>query len=229
MDHQFRAQYGKGKKGAFCCSLICRCDRLHCIELLDLIIILGEIMKLSIFERKAEKKSDTKKVRREEKIPAILYGLNQAPRMISLKTSEMQSVLRSLQPQLLATTVFELLEGEKTHRVLVKDIQYHPTSYAVEHIDFMLLSEEVPITVNVPVQIHGAMECIGVKAGGFIRHVIRSLKVRCLPRDLPKEFILNVQNLDLAGVLRLSDVVIPEGVKPLAKMNEVAVVIAKKV
>ena len=93
----------------------------------------------------------------------------------------------------------------------------------------MLLSDAVPVTVNVPIQIQGTMECVGVKQGGFIRHVIRSLKVRCFPRDLPKEFILNVQNLDLAGVLRLSDIVIPERVKPLAKMNEVAVVIAKKV
>lgn len=186
-------------------------------------------MKLSIFERKAEKKSDTKKIRREGKIPAILYGLSQPPRLICLKGSEMQSILRSLQPQLLATTVFELLEGEKAHRALVKEIQYHPTSYAIEHIDFMILSDSVPVTVNVPIQIHGAMECVGVKLGGFIRHVIRSLKVKCFPRDLPKEFILNVQNLDLAGVLRLSDLAIPEGVRPLAKMNEVAVVIAKKV
>lgn len=186
-------------------------------------------MKLTIFERKAEKKTDVKKVRREGKIPANLYGPKQTPRTIAVKTSEVQSLFRSLRPQLLATTVFELEEKEKTHRVLVKDITYHPTSYDIEHIDFFLLDDDLPVSINVPIRLHGTMECVGVKLGGFIRHVIRSLKVQCFPRDLPKEFILNILDLEIGQVKRLSDISLPQGIKPLARMNEVAVVIAKKV
>ena len=68
----------------------------------------------------------------------------------------------------------------------------------------------------------------------FNRHdkrcqVIRSLKVECLPCDLPQEFTLDVTQLGLAQSMRLSDIAIPNGIKPLGKMNEVAVVIAKKV
>lgn len=186
-------------------------------------------MKLTIFERKSERKTDAKKLRREGKIPANLYGPKQTPRTIAIKAPEMQAILRALQPQLLATTVFELAEGEKTHRVLVKDIAYHPTSYDIQHIDFFLLADDVPITINVPIQLQGAIECAGVKLGGFVRHVIRSLKVRCLPRDLPKEFALDVLNLEIGQAKRLADIPLPKEVKPLAQMNEVAVVIAKKV
>lgn len=186
-------------------------------------------MKLTIFERKAERKSDTKKVRREGNIPASLYGSKQTPRTIAVKASEMQSVLRSMKNNFLSTTIFELQEKDKTHRVLIKDIDYDPISYNVHHIDFFLLEDNVPVSVNVPIQIHGAMECVGVRLGGFVRHVIRSLKVRALPRDLPKEFVLDILNLEIGQVKRLADISIPQGVKPLAHMNEVAVVIAKKV
>jgi large subunit ribosomal protein L25 len=77
--------------------------------------------------------------------------------------------------------------------------------------------------------ITGLAECAGVKLGGFMRQVIRSLKVSCLPCDMPTELFLDVTALGLGQSMRLSDLAIPSGVRPLAKMNEVAVVIAKKV
>jgi large subunit ribosomal protein L25 len=186
------------------------------------------MIKLSIVERTADRKSDAKKVRREGGIPAILYGKGHAPRTLSLKKEEFLAVLRNLKSGHLATTVFELHDGTHVRRALVKEVQYQPATYAIEHVDFVELKDDVLVTVNVAIQLVGVAESPGVKLGGTVRHVIRSLAVRCLPKDLPKEFFLDIAQLDLAQSKRLSDIVLPPNVRPLAKLNEVAVVIAKK-
>ena len=116
-------------------------------------------MKLAIFKRETLKKGDTKRLRREGNIPAVLYGASQSNENVYLKNDEMQAILRGLKSGLLATTVFELVDGKKTHKAVIKDVQYHVTSYAIQHIDFAILSDNAPVSVNVPIQILGSAEC----------------------------------------------------------------------
>ena len=185
-------------------------------------------MKLACFSRTPQKKGENNRLRRENAIPAILYGKGEI-QPIFVKQDEFSAMIRSMNPDLLATTPVELQDGQKTHKVLVKEVQYHRSSYAVEHIDFFLIPEKALIQVNVPIQITGAADSTGVKLGGFVRQVIRSITVECLLRDLPKEFTLDVRELVIGQCKRLSDIPMPAGVKPIAKLEEVAVVIAKKV
>lgn len=185
-------------------------------------------MKLSVSPRTSERKSDTKKLRRQGQVPGVLYGLKEANKNVYFQLDQLQAILRGMNPGLLATTLFELEGDGKTQQAIVKEIQYHPASYAILHVDFALVSDEKPVSVNVPIQVTGLAECAGIKLGGFMRQVIRSLKVRCLPKDIPQEFVLDVRELDVGQSKKLSDLSIPEGVRPLAKMKEVAVVIAKK-
>jgi large subunit ribosomal protein L25 len=84
------------------------------------------------------------------------------------------------------------------------------------------------VTVNVPIQILGLADCVGIKLGGFLRQVIRSLKVSCLPKHIPQEFELDVRDLNVGQSKRLSDIAIPGTARPIGRMSEVAVVIAKK-
>ena len=86
----------------------------------------------------------------------------------------------------------------KRARAIVKDIQYNVASYDVEHIDFLLLSDDQIVTVNVPIQILGVAECPGIKLGGTFRQVIRTLKVSCLPKDIPSEFQIDIHDLNIA-------------------------------
>jgi len=186
-------------------------------------------MKLSMFKRAPGKKSEIKTIRREGNIPGVLYGFSQEPQNIYIKGEELQTIFRGLKAGLLPTTIFDLHDGGMFCRAIVKDIHYHPTSYAVQHIDFMILEENTPVNVNVPILILGTAECPGIKLGGFARHIIRTLKVNCLPKDIPQSFTLDIQDLQITQSKRLSDIVISESVRPLAKkMNEVAVVIAKR-
>lgn len=185
-------------------------------------------MKLSVFKRTVGKKGETKQLRRTGKIPANLYGREKEPEAIYVNGEEIGAVLRNMKPGLLPTTVFELTGDNKKFKAIVKEIQYHVATYDVEHIDFVILSDKIPVTVNVPIQVLGMAECVGVKLGGFVRQVIRSLKVTCLPKDIPQEFTVDVRELNIAQSKRLSDISIPAGVKPVGRMNEVAVVVAKR-
>ncbi|MBI3900660.1 MAG: 50S ribosomal protein L25 [Chlamydiia bacterium] len=186
-------------------------------------------MKFTSFAREAGKKGALSGARREGKVPAILYGPKRENVSLYLKKEELDAILRKMVPGLLSTTVFELEEENgKKHKVLIKEIQYGRANYEPKHIDFFEVVEDVSLQVKVPIQVVGASECAGVKLGGFIRQVIRHLKVSCLPRAIPQSFTIDVKEMQLAEVRRLSDLTIPQGVRPLAKMNEVAVVITKK-
>ena len=86
----------------------------------------------------------------------------------------------------------------------------------------------MPVNVNVPIRFAGVADCAGIKLGGFLRQVIRHLRVNCLPSKMPKEFVLDVKDLGMKQTKRIKDIKMPEGVLPLAPLNEVVVVIAKR-
>ena len=119
------------------------------------------------------------------------------------------------------------VEG-KTLKAIVKEIQYHPTTYDILHIDLQLMDKTVPIEVNVPITFTHVAECVGIKLGGVLRPVIRKMKVRCLPKDLPSQFFLDVAQLAIGQSRQLKEIDLPKLVRPLANLEEVAVVIAKR-
>lgn len=187
-------------------------------------------MKLQMKHRPAEKKkSDVARMRREGSIPAIIYVQGKPSEMIMVDSSEFAGLMRQVLPGRLSTTVFTLSDGEKKERkVILKEIQYHVTTYDVIHLDFEELKKDTKITVKVPIECTGVADCVGVKAGGTIRQVIRTVKVECLPKDMPTAFEVDIKNLDLFAAKRLSDLSIPDTVRPLANLNEVAVIIVKR-
>lgn len=186
-------------------------------------------MKLSVFKREGNAKSVIHKIRRQGDIPGVIYGPKIDSKKVYFKGSEFEAILRDLKPGSLGATLFTLEMEGQTYKAVVKDIQYFLTKDKVSHIDFQQAIEDAPITVNVPIELKGAMQCLGVKLGGVLRAVIRSLKVKCLPKNIPQKFVLNVKSLAIGQSLRLSDLEIPEGVSPLTKrMEEVAVVVAKR-
>lgn len=185
-------------------------------------------MKLTASERVSVKKSDVKQIRREGKIPAILYSPGQTNQQLILDGSEFGAILRQMPPGHLPTTIFTLSINEKERKAIIKDIQYHLTTYQVSHVDFEELVENVPISIKVPIQCVGVAECVGVKLGGYLRQVRRHVQVECLPKHIPTEFTVDVKDLGIKQSKRLADISMPKGVRPLAQMDEVVVVIAKR-
>jgi len=185
-------------------------------------------MKLSAYKRQGKSKGEKNKIRREGDIPAVLYGPKFPSENIFLKGPEINEILRNITPGTLGSTVFSLELDGKTREVIVKDIQYNITTYDPIHLDFEVVEKDIPVSVNVPIKLANAVDCQGVKLGGVLRAVIRQIKVRCLPKNIPSKFELNVKDLVIGQSLRLSDITLPENVTPIAQMEEVAVVVAKR-
>ena len=185
-------------------------------------------MKLTVTSRAGRKKTDTKQTRREGNIPGILYAAGKTPEAIVVDGKEYATLTRKITPGQLSTTVFALQMGGKERKAILKEVQYEITRYDVSHLDFIELIEGQPVQVKIPVTITGAVDCAGVKLGGFLRQVVRFVEVECLPKHLPTEFVIDVRELGIGQVKRVSDLKIPEKVTPLIGKDDVIVVIAKK-
>ena len=185
-------------------------------------------MKLTATLRSTTKKSETKQIRRDGKIPAVIYSAGQPNQQIIVDTAEFEAVLRHMKPGRLPTTTFTLVIDGQEKKAIIKDIQYKLTSYRVSHIDFEELFSEVPVCVKVPIQCIGVADCAGIKLGGFLRQVKRHVKVECLPKHIPSEFIVDVTEMGIKQAKKLGDIPMPQGVVPHAKMDEVVVVISKR-
>lgn len=186
-------------------------------------------MKLQVLKRDNLKKSETKKIRREGFVPAALYVRGKETDAVTVSGSELSALLRTVQPGRLSTSIFTLVDAKgHQRRAILKEIQYEPTTYRVQHLDFEELFDDVKIKVKVPIEFTGVVDCIGVKLGGVLRQVIRHLRVACLPKDIPQVFTLDVRNMQMAEKKRLSDLTIPNTVRPIANMHEVAVVVVKR-
>lgn len=186
-------------------------------------------LKLSIKNRLAEKKSQAKSLRREGLIPAVIYHRSKQAETVSLSEQEFITFLRSIIPGRLSTTIFTLsLEDGTTRKAILKDIQYNPVNYDVIHLDFEELIENVHVNIKVPIEFLGVADCAGIKLGGFLRQVKRHMKVNCLPQDIPSHFQIDIKDMKLYDSKKIGDLELPKTLRPLTKLSDVVVVIAKR-
>lgn len=185
-------------------------------------------MRLNILKRSGSKHSENNQIRREGNIPAVVYSAGSDNEKISINGAEFAEVLRKIVSGRLATTKFTLVDGKNEVVAFVKEIQYHPTTYQVWHLDFIRANPGISMNVNVPIEFKGVADCVGIKLGGFLRTVVRQLKVRCVPEHIPDVFTIDVTELTIGQSKRLSAIEMPKEVKPVTSLNEVAVVIAKR-
>lgn len=185
-------------------------------------------MKLALSKRPGKSKSELTKLRFLGDIPGVLYKSGKPGEKVVVKGSEFQTILRGLVKGHLPTTVFELdLEGNST-KAIIKDIQYHPTTYQILHLDFQELYDGAVVDVKVPISCIGEADCVGIKLGGFLRQVKRHIAVRCLPKDIPSDFEIDIRDLNIGQSKRIRDLKSSEAVRLLMRREEIVVVIAKR-
>lgn len=185
-------------------------------------------MELTIFKRDKATKGSNAQIRLQGGIIAVLYSSGEPAENIFIKRAEFEQLLQKIKEGRLATTVFSMKDGNKKFKAIVKDIQYHLTTYDILHIDFLKLNDQTPIKVNVPIECVGTESCAGVKLGGVLRQIIRSVKVKCLPKDLPSEFTLDVKDLGMMESKKLSAIAMSKNIRSMISLNEVAVVVGKR-
>jgi large subunit ribosomal protein L25 len=185
-------------------------------------------MKLTLSKRKGTKKSELTQMRYQGDIPAVIYKAKEPGEKVLVNGVNFHTALRQLKKGYLPTTVFELDYNGVSTKAIVKEIQYHPTTYRIIHLDFYPLIDGVFIDVKVPVVCLREADCIGIKLGGVLRYVKRHIKVRCLPKDLPADFKVDIHNMEIGDVKRLRDLHLGEGILPLLQSGEIILTIAKR-
>ena len=186
-------------------------------------------MKLKVYERNDLKKSFLTKLRIENKIACIVYAQGIENKNIYIEKDKFLECIRYLNKGSLSITVFEL-DGlkEKNSKVIIKEIQYDKTSYEIIHIDFMLLQDNIEVNVKIPIECVNAAECVGIKMGGILRQLMRKVQIRCLPKNIPTKFIVDVSQMKMLEKKKVQDLKIPDNVFLITNLNEAAIVIAKR-
>lgn len=146
-------------------------------------------------------KNDARRVRREGRIPAVVYGAGKSSLPVAVDPRQVSRILHSETGH---NSVFDLaLDGEKTKAMIV-DWQYEPIKGSLLHIDLKRIAMDQKLRVNVPIELVGDPE--GVKTqGGLLEQIVREVEVECLPADIPNVIELNVAALVFGVVLRVSD------------------------
>ena len=148
-------------------------------------------------------KGAARKVRRDLKIPAVLYGPKTQATSLSVSALHLEKYLRETggESKLLNLKI----DGAQARQVLIREIQTHPYRRRFLHVDFYEVPLDQPITVEVAVELAG--DSIGVQKGGEINLIQRTLAVRCLPNQIPESIRIDVSKLDLGEILHVGDLV----------------------
>ena len=156
-------------------------------------------------------KGASRRLRREGKVPAIIYGAGRPPRALVFDHNK---VMKQLENESFYSSVLNIKVGEKSQAAIVKDLQRHPALPRVMHMDLQRIVEDEVIRMNVPIHLIGGDVAIGVKdGGGKVSHMRTDVEVVCLPKDLPEYLELDISELELDGLMYLTDIPLPEGVE----------------
>ena len=159
-------------------------------------------------------KRASKRYRRENLVPAEVYGSSKDNQSILINSFELTNQIKD--PQFYSN-VIDLNVGKTKIEVILKDIQRDPQKSHITHIDFLEVDQNVKITVNVPINFINEDTCVGIKkSGGVISHIITEIEINCLPKDIPENIQVDVQELDINQSVHLTEIKLPDGVEFLS-------------
>ena len=159
--------------------------------------------------REDQGKGASRRLRKEEKVPSIIYGGTKEPLMISLNIHE---ITHLLEDENTFTSVLDLVVGKSKDSVVIKDIQRHPAKNTVFHVDFLRVDAKHALITTTPLHFIGVEENEAIRLGNMLNQFVVSIEISCLPQDLPHGINVDVTNLELGEHLTLTDLILPEGV-----------------
>ncbi len=180
---------------------------------------------LKAYPRAQVQRAEVTKLRRAGRVPATIYGRQVEPQNLEVVYDDLAELINhSASENVLVDLTVE--KDARTKRLaLVQDIQHHPLSGKMLHVDLHEVAENEKVTVNVPVETIG--EAAGVKTGGgTLEHVMFKLKVRSLPKDLPEQIVVDVAALEIGKSIHLGDIAAPAGVEILGDKHLTVVAVS---
>lgn len=171
---------------------------------------MAEISEIKAAARDQTGKGAARAIRREGRIPAIIYGDESDPQQISLDNKELWMQVRKGQ---FLNTIYMLDVDGTSERVIPRDIQMHPVSDVPIHVDFLRLGKDAKVTVEVPVNFLNEEDSPGLKRGGVMNVVRHTIELRCVAEAIPERLDADLAGLDIGDSLHVSSITLPEGVE----------------
>jgi len=168
-----------------------------------------------VFEIEAKLRSDagkgaSRRLRREDQVPAVVYGAHKDAVMVTLGHTDL---LRHLEHEAFYSHILSLKIDGKAEQVILKDLQRHPAKPFILHADFLRVSAKEKFKTHVPLHFTGEDVAPGIKSGGAVSHHITDIEVMCLPKDLPEYIEVDLSAMEVGDAIMLSALVLPKGVE----------------
>ncbi len=175
-----------------------------------------------VFEFLAETRTESgsgaaRRLRRQHKIPAILYGGDQEPVNLTLDHND---VLKHLVHEAVYSHILDLKVDGKAEKAILKDVQKHPAKPKIFHLDFLRVTANEKIRVHVPLHFLNEETSVGAKKGGVTTHSLVDVEIACLPGALPEYIEVDLANLDVGESIHLTDIELPEDVEIITLLQE---------
>ena len=173
---------------------------------------MSEALKLAAEARDRAGKGASRAIRREGRVPAVIYGNKKEPVQVHV---EAKALVKLLQTGHFLSSVVELEVGGKTERTLPRDVQFHPVTDRPIHVDFLRLSKDARVTVAVPVRFTDDEESPGIKRGGVLNIVRHEVELVCPADAIPDEIVASLKGLDVGESLHISAFNLSANLKPV--------------
>ena len=167
---------------------------------------------LRIEKRDKVSKSDTKRVRKEGKIPVVIYGRGEEPMPATVSKKVLKSYLHEHKEEIIR------LGPGRGKNVVIKEVQYDPITGEAIHIDFMHIHKGEKLKLSIPLILKGIP--VGVTDGGVLEHLVREVEIECIPKNIPDKITIDVHNLKIGESIHTEDLSLGEEVKVLLHPGE---------
>jgi large subunit ribosomal protein L25 len=173
---------------------------------------MSDVLSLPAEARDRAGKGASRAVRREGRVPAVIYGNKEAATPIHVEEKLLVKLLSSGH---FMNSVVEIALDGATHRTLPRDVQFHPVNDRPIHVDFLRVSADALVTVNVPVRFENEYASPGLKRGGVLNVVRHEIELRCPADAIPDDVVVDVTGFDVGDSIHISVVKLAPGVKPV--------------
>jgi len=180
------------------------------------------IAQLSGVARSSTGKGAARAVRRDGRVPAVIYGHSRAPQSLAINTRELEKLLEHISAE---NTVIDLSVDGRSSRTLIREIQRHPYKRQILHVDFQELVAGEKVIVRLPIILMGVPEGVRMD-GGVLDQTLRELEVEVDPANIPNHVEVDVSALIIGSSLHVSDIVLPEGVEIVGESDASVCVVA---
>jgi large subunit ribosomal protein L25 len=176
---------------------------------------------LEVTRREQTGKEVAKKIRRDGKVPAVVYGGHRESVAITVDRKAISELLQKSDHGIRSVFLLKMAGTDQQRHAMIKDVTIDPISRKMIHIDFVRVVMDEKVRVTIPVHVNGL--AIGVKEGGLLDFQVRELHVECMPNAIPDSIDVDVTPLGNHDYYRVKDLTLPEGVKVLEDPERVVV------